>query len=300
MGRRVLAWSLWPLGLVVQTAAVVAVGWPRPDAVGRAVGLTAVAMLLVLVAIEQLLPYRQDWSVRGDRDVWRDLVHSVLYASIGGTLAQVIFVYGLAAALARSGFPGGLGIWPIGSPSLVQVLLVVVVGDMLEYWYHRLAHTAPWLWPLHVVHHMPVRLNALKGPRHHVLYYLGRGLCVWMPLVLVGVPPRVVMWQFVAVVLAGTLAHANIAFRIPVNAHRILVTPEFHRLHHSSDVRQGNSNYSTVFPVWDLLFGTHTDPTVAEARQMGIEDDPTPHDLLSELLSPVTLIRSWRTRPRSV
>jgi sterol desaturase/sphingolipid hydroxylase (fatty acid hydroxylase superfamily) len=96
---------------------------------------------------------------------------------------------------------------------------VVVVGDALEYWYHRLAHTLPWLWPLHAVHHTPIRLNVLKGPRHHVVYFLGRGVLVWAPLLVLGVPPRVVAWQFAAVVLVGSLAHANIAFRIPTFVH---------------------------------------------------------------------------------
>jgi sterol desaturase/sphingolipid hydroxylase (fatty acid hydroxylase superfamily) len=291
MGRRVLAWSLWPVALSVQIATVVVAGSFSPESVGRTAGLTTVIVLLTLAEIEQVLPYRRDWSVRGDPDVWRDVAHAVLYAGIGGTVAQILFVYGLAAGLSRLGLPGGLAIWPAGSSLVGQALTVVVVGDLLEYWYHRLAHAVPWLWSLHAVHHMPVRLHALKGPRHHLLYYLGRGLCVWTPLVILGDPPSMVTWQFVAVVLAGALAHANIAFKIPTAIHRVLVTPEFHRLHHAADVRQGNSNYATVFPVWDMMFGTHTDPMVAEARQLGIPDDPIPHRFLSELLSPVTLIR---------
>jgi sterol desaturase/sphingolipid hydroxylase (fatty acid hydroxylase superfamily) len=198
---------------------------------------------------------------------------------------------GFPSALTRLGFPGGLGIWPVSSPLVLQVLAVVVLGDLLEYWYHRLAHTVSWLWPMHAIHHTPIRLNTLKGPRHHVIYYLGRGALVWAPLLVIGVPPRLVAWQFVAVVLLGSLAHANIAFRIPAFVHRIFVTPEVHRIHHSIDARHGNSNYSTVFPVWDLLFGSYTDPRVVEAREAGIHQDPIPRRFLSELLSPLTFRR---------
>jgi len=291
MGRRVLAWSLWPLGVALQAAVVAAAGWSAPDSVGRAMGLTTIACLLVLLGLEQVLPYRKSWSIRGDRDIWRDLGHAVLYTSIGGNTAQIAFLTGLPWVMSRLGFPAGLGIWPVGGPFVLQVLAVVVLGDLFEYWYHRLVHTTRWLWPLHAVHHTPERLSAVKGPRHHVAYFPGRGLVVWGPLVVIGVPPSLVAWQFAAEVLVGSLAHANIDFRIPAVVHRILVTPEVHRLHHSIDAVQGNSNYSTVFPVWDLIFGSYTDPRWAEVRETGIDRDPLPRRFLSELLSPVTLQR---------
>jgi len=73
---------------------------------------------------------------------------------------------------------------------VVQILLVIVLADALEYAYHRLTHTVGWLWPLHAIHHSPVRLNAVKASRHHLLYMLGRGLLVWLPIVALGAPPE--------------------------------------------------------------------------------------------------------------
>jgi ornithine lipid hydroxylase len=296
MGHRLLAWLSWPLGMALQTSVIVAAGWHDPDSVSRVMGITTIAFLLTLVALEQALPYRQEWSIRGDREIWRDIGHAVLYTGLGGNVAKLVFLYGLASALSRSGFAGGLGVWPVNSPVAIQLLLVVLLGDLLEYWYHRLSHNVSWLWPLHAVHHTPIRLHALKGPRHHVVYFLGRGLVVWAPLLLIGVPPILVVWQFVAEVLFGTLAHANIAFRIPAFVHLIFVTPEFHRIHHSIDANQGNSNYSTVFPIWDMIFGTRTDPTLVEARETGIDQDPIPRRFLSELLAPVIFYRLARSR----
>jgi sterol desaturase/sphingolipid hydroxylase (fatty acid hydroxylase superfamily) len=243
--------------------------------------------------------HRPDWSIRGDREIGRDLGHSVLYTTIGGNVAQLMFLYGFASMLARLGLANGLGLWPVHSPVVVQVLTVVVLGDLLEYWYHRLAHTVPWLWPLHAVHHTPVRLHVLKAARHHFLYYSGRGLFVWVPLMPVGAPPGLVVWQFVVVVLTGAVSHANIAFRIPAFVH-LLVTPEFHRLHHSIDAKQGNSSYATVLPTWDMIFGTQTDPMVAEARKLGIEQDLIPRRFLSELLAPVTFYCLVSNRPYSI
>jgi len=292
MLRRALAWSLWPLGVALQASVVVAAAWSNPDAVNRAMGLTTVACLLLLLGLEQVLPYRQDWSVRGDREILRDLGHSVLYTSIGGNLAQIAFLSGFPWLLWRLGSADGLGAWPTTSSLLLQIPAVIVLGDFLEYWYHRLAHSTPGLWQVHAVHHTPVRLNVFKGPRHHVIYFLGRGLLVWAPLLIIGVPARLVAWQFAAVVLVGSLAHANIAFRLPGFVHRILVTPEIHRIHHSVDSHQGNSNYSTVFPIWDRLFGSYLDPMSIEVRQTGIEHGLIRQRFLSELLLPVTFGRA--------
>src|SRR5215468_1844124 len=122
MGHRLLARSLWPLGLALQTSVVVVAGWSDPDSVRRAMGLTTVGFLLVLLALEQILPYRQEWSIRGDREIWRDIGHSVLYTSLGGNLAQILFLYGFASALSRLGLAGGLGIWPVNSPLVAQYL----------------------------------------------------------------------------------------------------------------------------------------------------------------------------------
>src|SRR5262249_3987049 len=167
MGYRYLAWSLWPLGLAVQTSVVGVAGWSDPSSLVRAMGFTSIAFILVLVGLEQVLPYRPDWSIRGDREIWRDIGHFVLYTTIGGNIAQLVFLYGFASMLSHFGLASGLGLWPVHSPVAVQIVAVVVLGDILEYWYHRIAHTVPWLWPLHAVHHTPVRLHTLKGARHH-------------------------------------------------------------------------------------------------------------------------------------
>jgi sterol desaturase/sphingolipid hydroxylase (fatty acid hydroxylase superfamily) len=295
MGYRLLAWCAWPLFLGAQIAVVVAVGYSRPDALARATGLTTVAVMMLLIGLEQVLPYRLDWSIRGDRDVWRDLGHAVLYAGIGGLLAQTVFVTGATSALAGLGVPHGFAVWPASATTAVQVSLVIVLGDLLEYGFHRLAHAVPWLWSLHAIHHTPGRLSTVKGPRHHYLYYLGRGLFVWLPLVMIGVPPGLIVWQFVAVVLAGVLAHANIAFRIPAVVNRLIVTPAFHRLHHSMDGQEGNSNFATVLPLWDMLLGTHADPLRVAPLATGIDGDPVPRAFVDELLWPVTEVRQrWR------
>ena len=285
MTRALLVWTIWPLSILAMLAALLYFADVH-DPQSLSATFTPITVVLVLGALglELVLPFRGDWKVKGDHDVWRDLGHLVLYSIVGGNLAGLIYLIGFGSLIA----PLNLSrIWPSESPLLVQVLIVLLLADFLEYWLHRLSHRIPALWRVHAIHHMPTRLHMLKAARHHIGYYLLRGVIVWVPLMLIGVPPQLLVWQFIGIVLVQNLSHANIDVRVPAFANRILVTPQVHRVHHSLDAKQGNSNFGVLSPVWDLLFGTYTDPAEVEVSATGIEGDPIPHRFVTELLWPV-------------
>lgn len=219
---------------------------------------------------------------------------------IGGTSAQMLFAVGAVTVMSRSGFEGGLDLWPAQSPLVVQVLLLIVLGDLLEYWTHRLSHGLAWLWPLHAIHHSPVRLSTLKAGRHHVLYFWVRGVIAWLPLLVLGAPGDLILWQVVALGATGILAHANVDFLIPGWVQKLLVTPGYHRIHHSMDAREGNSNFAVVLPLWDMLFRTYVDPSKTLAREVGVPNDPIPRAFVSELLAPFAWRRLVREKARKV
>ena len=288
MLKRAFAWSIWPLCLAANTAPVVATAMYAPHLLSQVAAATTLVLICVLLAIEQALPYRADWSVRGDSEVWRDIGHTLVYAALAINAARVLFLVLLAGAISSLGLADLCGIWPAHSPIWLQIVMVIVLGDALEYCYHRLCHTSPVLWRLHAVHHTPVRIHAMKGGRHHFLYAFGRGVVVWLPLLVLGAPAALVFWQFVAETITGLVGHANIRCSIPAFMHRLAVTPEFHRMHHAADPQLGNSNYGVVFPFWDMAFGTHTDPLRVAVGDAGIHDDPMPRQFIAELKSPIT------------
>lgn len=80
-------------------------------------------------------------------------------------------------------------------------------------------------------------------------------------------PPELIVRQFVALAITGNIAHANIDLRIPKFMHRLLVTPQFHRIHHSADAKEDNSNFGVMLPIWDMIFGTHVDPVTTKVRE---------------------------------
>ena len=284
----IVEWSVWPLCLAANTAPAVAATMFAPRLFPQAAAATTLVLIFVLLTIEQALPYRADWSARGDSEVWRDVGHTLAYAALAVNASRVLFLEVLARALVSLGLADLFGLWPTASPVWLQIVLVIVLGDALEYFYHRLCHTSSALWPLHAIHHTPVRLHSLKVGRHHFLYAFGRGVVVWCSLLVLGAPAELVFWQFVAETITGLVGHANVRFRMPACMHRLVVTPEFHRLHHAADQQLGNSNYGAVFQFWDMVFGTHADPLRVAVSNAGIQDDPIPRQFVEELMSPFT------------
>jgi sterol desaturase/sphingolipid hydroxylase (fatty acid hydroxylase superfamily) len=302
MLRLALEWLTWPLCVVAHATPVIVTAYFAPQLVPQIASATTILLALVLMGVEQVAPHREDWSMRDDREIWRDIGHSLLYAALAVNMSRLLFLVVLARAVSAAGLADLFGVWPRRSPIWVQVLIVVIVGDLLEYVYHRLCHTYPWLWRLHAIHHTPMRLHTLKGARHHGLYALGRGAAVWLPLLVVGAPAQLVFWQFIAETITGLVAHANVRFRIPGFVHRLAVTPDFHRIHHAADPRLGNTNFGVVFSFWDIAFGTHADPLRVSVGEAGIRDDPIPRRFLDELKSPLTydaLVERRRSTPEA-
>jgi sterol desaturase/sphingolipid hydroxylase (fatty acid hydroxylase superfamily) len=70
--------------------------------------------------------------------------------------------------------------------------------------------------------------------------------------------------------------------------HYIFVTAPVHFIHHSILLKEGNSNYGTIFSFWDIIFGTFTDPNKREKpiSEVGIENDPVPSSFFKQLVFP--------------
>ncbi len=151
-----------------------------------------------------------------------------------------------------------------------------------------------------MLHHTPDRLHVLKTLRHSWPYAGLRALAIVLPLMLLGAPFAVLFFAPLATIVVGPLAHTNLATRLPCWMHRVFNTPDVHRIHHSIDPLEGNSNFCFVFPVWDVLFGTWMAPEQATVERTGIVDDRVPEGFWRQLALPLTLASSGSPRSRRV
>ena len=102
MIRTLVSWTIWPLILAAMLIALVSFADVRdPQSLSATFTPVAIVLLLVALGIELVLPYRRDWNVSDDRDVWRDIGHLVLYSVIGGNIAGLVLL--------------GEILWPVGA-----------------------------------------------------------------------------------------------------------------------------------------------------------------------------------------
>ncbi len=158
----------------------------------------------------------------------------------------------------------------LGLPA--SFLLTLLAFEAMGYATHVLFHKVPWLWRIHTVHHNDIELDVSTTYRHHpfeVMVVYG----ITLPLIIVLSPPVLALLLYQSLLSAmHVVAHSNIY--IPKSINRCLlyfiVTPDFHRLHHCSEQKFTDSNYGTVLPWFDYLFGTASRRPFVEQETMEI------------------------------
>lgn len=163
------------------------------------------------------------------------------------------------------GFSPWLAAHPVGS-FFVYLLFI----DFANYWRHRLQHRFEMWWRLHSLHHSQQMLTFWSDDRNHLLD--DAISWIWFALVtaLIGVQPAQFVWLVAASRMVESLAHANVRFGFGWLGDRLLVSPKFHRQHHSVDAGKRGCNFATLFPIWDVIFGTADFKT--EAVATGVAD----------------------------
>ena len=159
-------------------------------------------------------------------------------------------------------------------PVWLAVAASVVTMDLFIYLQHVMVHAVPALWRLHRVHHADLDFDVTTGARFHPLEILLSMLIKFAVILLLGAPVVAVVIFEVILNATSMFNHANV--RLPARVDRFLrwvvVTPDMHRVHHSVEDDETNSNFGFNLPWWDRLLGTYRDQPRAghEAMTIGI------------------------------
>ncbi|UCE88641.1 MAG: sterol desaturase family protein [Pseudomonadota bacterium] len=182
-----------------------------------------------------------------------------------------------AAAVGMATFAAGQG-WGILNyfdvPFWLAVPVSVVAMDFVIYLQHVMVHAVPALWRLHRMHHADLDFDVTTGARFHPLEIILSMLIKFATIVVLGPPVLAVVIFEVILNATAMFNHGNV--RIPREIDRVLrlivVTPDMHRVHHSVEDDEANSNFGFSLPWWDRLFGTYRDQPRAghEAMSIGI------------------------------
>lgn len=228
-----------------------------------------IATGLMFAPIERLFPHRRDQRLF--RPEWRE---DLFYYLLSSMLVQVITYLALAPStfvMARTGGLAGFRAGVAGQPWALQFLEVMVLTDLVQYWFHRAFHRVPFLWGFHAVHHSATSMDWLAGARmHFVEIILLRGVTS-LPLMTLGFAPSVMQAYIGFVYVYASLVHANLRGEFAWLG-RVLVTPRFHHWHHAIEPEAVDKNFAIHFPLLDRLFGTHLLPPGAWPSGYGVPE----------------------------
>ena len=179
----------------------------------------------------------------------------------------------LAAAAALTLRPAGL-MARLGWPGWLEIATSIVVLDFsVGYLSHRAMHMWPAMWRFHQIHHSDPFVDVTTTYRTHPVETVWRFLFGIVPIWLLGIPAQAVVIQRLLQATNGIIEHANIRLWAPLD--RVLssfwVTPNVHKIHHSREVSETNSNYANLLTVYDRLLGTYTPAERAASVTYGLD-----------------------------
>lgn len=151
---------------------------------------------------------------------------------------------------------------------------VWVVGffatEFAYYWFHRASHRVRWMWATHAVHHSAEQMTLLSSLRLGWTNLFSGAWAVYVPLVLIGFDPRMVL-----ILLALNLRYQfflHTEAKVPLGPLEwVLNTPSHHRVHHGRNEAYLDCNYGGVLIIYDRLFGTFTPENADEPVEYGLK-----------------------------
>jgi len=244
-------------------------------------------VFLIMACLEALKPRRSPSFERKKR--WFANFGILILSAV---LARLILPW-VPISIALFAEENMLGLFNyIDFSSITSVILGIFILDLLIYLQHVVMHKLPILWRLHRLHHADLDYDVTTGIRFHPIEIILSLLYKMVIILVLGLDPvSVVIFE---VILNGMAMFNHANYKLPDRLDRVLrlfvITPDVHRIHHSSIEDETNSNYGFNICWWDRLFGTYrAQPKLGhEQMEIGLSyfRDPTQLKLSKMLVQP--------------
>lgn len=226
----------------------------------------AACVFLLLLAIQARRPKRGEASTRGRR--LRNLSMPLISALIVYWVMPLTAVsFAAAARDMHLGLFNHLG-WPLA----VELAITIIVLDLAIYWQHRWMHIVPWLWRVHRLHHTDTNFELTLGLRFHPFEIVLSVLYKCLVIAALGAAPLSVLIYEILLAVFALFSHADISIAKAWDQRLrwLVITPDWHRVHHSVHRHETDSNYGNLLSVWDRLFRSTIEQPLDGHRAMKI------------------------------
>lgn len=233
------------------------------------------SVLMTVLVIPFLYIAERFWSARRVSK-WHyrfGLLFFAVNAIVLGILAPTIN-YWTARGVQALGY-GVIDLSSLGFSGLGGALLALFAStfvlDFFYYWFHRGLHANRFLWQTHLLHHSDENMNMLTAQRGHVFEGLLAPFFITFPMAILFKLPAVEIALLSLLPQAyHFVSHANI--RLSYGPFWwLIISPDYHRIHHSIEPQHLDKNFTNWFPIWDILFGTLYRPRCDERPATGVE-----------------------------
>ena len=238
--------------------------------------------LLVFTTLQFFYPSRRiktNWPKR-----W---LHHLSLGAFGGIVALPFSA--ISAAYLSHVNSWGLLPW-LPLPFWLTVFLSVLLLDFVIYWQHRWFHNIDSLWRLHRVHHSDQDFETSTAIRFHPLEIALSMMIKVSVIIIFGIPVIAVLIFEIILNGCALFNHSNFSLPQPIEQHvrKIFVTPDMHRIHHSIDHREMNTNFGFCLSWWDFLCRTYTEKPTQHPQEfpLGVRNLATPTTLIDLLRQP--------------
>ncbi len=227
----------------------------------------ALGVFFLMIGWEYVSPKRKPSLARSQRwpvNLGLALLNmAVMRVTVGG----IAYLSAVAASEQHQGLLN-----QVTMPEWLSILLTLLLLDLAIYCQHIIAHKWPLLWRLHQVHHTDLEFDATTAVRFHpleiMLSMFYKVICIYI----MGANALAVVAFEVILNAAATFNHSNINIPdiIEQKLRWLLITPDLHRIHHSTLPIETDSNYGFSISVWDRLFKTYTPKAKQPQTEMAI------------------------------
>ena len=233
---------------------------------------------LFVWGLEILFPWRKDQK-KIRRDFWLDGFY--MFFNI---FLFPLLILKVAAALASGWFQEGLNLIGMGTlvadrvgglPVWLQILILFIARDFIQWNVHRLLHRNSFLWQFHKVHHSVKEMGFAAHLRFHWMESLIYNTLQYLPLAMIGFALDHYIAVYIVAILIGHLNHANVSFRYGPLKY-IFNNPHMHIWHHAKELPENHRwgcNFGLSLSIWDYLFKTAYIPEEGRDIEIGYEGE---------------------------
>lgn len=171
-------------------------------------------------------------------------------------------------------------LFDIPTTGLATLVILFVLVDFADYWFHRASHRVRFMWASHAVHHSTTKFNLTAAVRLPWTGALSGAAFFFIPLAFIGFHPLAVLGMALLNLIYQFALHTEHAPRLgPLEW--VLNTPAHHRVHHASNAACLDKNFAGVFIVWDRVFGTFAEAPQDEKLRFGLVSPLPSQNLLT-------------------